>query len=119
MKLILLLTILLCLSTCSVQADDDDPIFAASELANVVGNALDLSSTQRCLGAGRCVETNPFLLRFDDPLTFAAAKFGIAGFGLWATRKLHASHPVWASVINFGIGGAFSAIAIRNTRIGK
>lgn len=118
MKLILLLTILLALSATSVQAEND-PIFAASEYANVVGNALDLASTQRCLGSGRCRETNPALARFSDPLAFTAAKFGVSGLGLWATRKLHASHPRWATVINFGIGGAFSAIAIRNTRVGK
>ncbi len=113
----LLLTILLALSANQVQADD--AIFAVSEFANVMGNGLDLASTQRCLGSGRCHETNPALARFDDPLVFTAAKFGVAGIGLWATRKLHTSHPTIASIVNFAIGGAFTSLAIHNTRVGK
>jgi len=118
MRLILLLTILLTLSAKRVHAEDD-PIFAVSEFANVVGNALDLASTQRCLGSGRCHETNLALARFDNPLTFTAAKFGVSGLGLWAIRKLHASHPKWAAAINFGIGGAFTLIAVHNQRVGQ
>jgi len=95
-----------------------DRIFAASELAVVIGQAVDLSATQNCLGAGRCRELNPRLARYESPVTFAVAKFAVAGVQLWITRKLHDSHPRWATALNFGVGAAFTGLGIRNTRVG-
>ena len=92
--------------------------FVASEWAVMVGHSLDAASTQRCLGAGRCRELNPYLARFDNPVAFTAAKSGLAVVQLWTMRKLHKSHPKLATAANFAIGAAFTSIALRNARVG-
>ena len=94
-------------------------VFDLSEYAVVTGHALDLASTQRCLGSGRCHEANPWLARYSNPLTFTAAKFAVAGVGLWVVRKVQPRHPRLAAVANYAVGAGFSALAIRNQRIGK
>ncbi len=113
------LTLLFVLLAVPAAAQERGIAFDLSEFAVVVGHSMDLASTQRCLGSGRCHEVNPFLLRFDQPMAFAASKFGIGGVQLWATRKLQRSHPKWASVINYSIGAGFTALAVRNQRIGR
>lgn len=91
-----------------------------SELAVVAGHAFDAASSQRCLGSGRCHETNAWLARYDDPIRFTAAKLTIAGVQLWATRKLAESgHARLAIVANVAIGSGFTALAVRNTKVGK
>ena len=93
-------------------------VFVASEWAVLVGHSLDAASTQRCLGAGRCREANPWLARYDNPVAFTAAKSGLAVVQLWTMRRLHKSHPRLATVTNFAMGAAFTSIAIRNARVG-
>lgn len=95
-----------------------DTVYTVSEWAVLTGHAMDLASTQRCLGAGRCTELNPLLARYESPVTFTAAKFGLAAAQLWATRRMKRTHPKIATVANFAIAAGFTALAIRNTRIG-
>lgn len=95
-------------------------LHTVSEWAVLTGHAMDASSTMHCLGAGRCRELNPWLARYERPVTFTAAKFGLAAAQLWATRKMKAAgHPKWATAMNFAIAGAFVAIAVRNERVGR
>lgn len=95
-----------------------DKLFTLSEWSVLGAHAADIGSTQRCLGAGRCHELNPWLARYDSPVGFTAAKVGVAGLQLWAVRKLRPSHPRLATLTNYAIAASFTAIAIRNQSIG-
>ena len=94
-------------------------VFTLSEWAVLGAHAADIAATQRCLGSGKCHELNPWLARYSSPVTFTAAKVGVAGLQLWAVRKLKPSHPKLATLTNYAIAAAFTSIAIRNERIGK
>lgn len=119
MKVLLLAGLLLVPSTAQAQGLGEKA-FIASEWAVLVGHSLDAAATQRCLGAGRCRELNPWLARYDSPVRFTAAKSIIAVGQLWAMRKLKASgHPRWATVANAAIASGFTVLAIRNERVGQ
>ena len=96
-----------------------DTLFRASLVSAVIAHSADLAETQRCLGSGRCRETNPWLLRFDSPSGFAVAKMGVASATLWATAKIHETHPRLAILANLGQTVAFSWIAVHNARQGR
>lgn len=115
MKTLILASLLLWASPVAAQ----DTLFTVSEWAVLGSHALDAASTQRCLGTGRCREVNPWLARYESPVRFTAAKVGVASLQLWAVRKLRPSHPRMATVTNYAIAVAFSAIAVRNERIGR
>lgn len=116
MKL-LLLAVVLMLSLHTPAYADDAP-FTASEGVLIMGHSLDLATSQRCIGSGRCVEANPALARFKDPLTFTLAKTSVAMLGLMATKHIHNTHPKLATWTNFIIGGTFCALAGHNYRVG-
>lgn len=111
------LAVLLLLLAAPVAAEDRPLWYDASEAVAVIGHSMDLSSTQRCLGSGRCHETNPILGRFDNPVAFAAAKMTVASVGLWAARKI--PNKTLGAMVNYGMGAAFVAIGARNERIGR
>lgn len=92
-------------------------LFALSEAVAVTAHASDLAATQRCLGAGRCRELNPWLARFDDPIAFSVAKFGVASVGLYAARKV--PNRWLGAAINFGVASAFFTLAAHNVRVSK
>jgi hypothetical protein len=97
---------------------DDRPLwYSASEAVAVMGHAADLAATERCRGAKTCHETNRYLARFDDPVAFAAAKFGVASIGLWAARKI--PNQTLGAIVNYSIGASFFALGARNERIGR
>jgi hypothetical protein len=96
-----------------------DKLFTVSEWAVLGSHALDAAATQRCIGAGKCYELNPWLARYNSPVRFTAAKVSIAGLQLWAVRKMKPTHPKLATVTNYVIATGFTAIAIRNERIGQ
>ena len=94
--------------------------YTASEWALLAGHALDTASTQRCIGAGVCHESNPWLARYEDPLAFTAAKFGVGFLQLWATRTIaRRGHPRIAATMNIVSAGVLTGVAIRNVRIVK
>ena len=103
----------------STAASADDRLFTISSISVVAAHGADLSVTQRCIGERRCRELNPWLARFDNPGLFGAAKMGVGSLGLLATMKLHQTHPKWATAINFVVAGTYTAIAIRNQRVGR
>lgn len=97
-----------------------DKVFTASEWAVFTAHALDASTTMHCLGAGRCTEANPWLARYESPIAFTGAKFGVGLVQVYLTRKLYrAGHPRLATATNWIVAGAFTSIAIRNQRIGR
>lgn len=100
-----------------VQAQDK--LFTVSEWAVLGSHALDAAATQHCLGSGKCHELNPWLARYNSPVRFTAAKVTVAGLQLWAVRKLRPTHPKLAILTNYAIAAGFTAIAIRNERIGR
>lgn len=106
--------VLLCLMV-AAPAVADERLYRLSEAVAVVGHAADLSATQRCLGSGRCHELNPWLGRYDHPVTFAVAKMSVASLGLYATSKI--PNKTLGMLANYAIGATFTAIAIRNVRI--
>ncbi len=109
-----LILLLLCASTARAQSQT---AFRASLVAAVAAHGADLAATENCIGAGRCTELNPFLLRFAQPGVFGAVKMGVAGLSLWATAKIYESHPTLAVWLNVAQCAGFSAIAIRNARV--
>jgi hypothetical protein len=97
-----------------------DQAFRVSLASAVVAHGADLAETQRCLGSGRCRETNPLLLRFDSPSGFAVAKMGLATVTLWVTAtKIHPEHPRWALALNLAQTAGFALVAVHNARQGK
>jgi hypothetical protein len=111
--LLVLLIALLVASTASAE----DRIFRVSMVAAMAAHGADLASTEWCLGAGTCRETNRVLGRFStQPATFGAVKIGVAALSLWGTAKLHESHPKIAIALNLGVAAFFTGIAVHNTR---
>lgn len=100
-------------------ASAEDKLFRATLVSAVVAHGMDLAETQRCLGAGRCRELNPWLARVESPSGFAIAKMGLASGTLWATAKLHELHPRLAILANVAQTVTFSWIAVRNARVGR
>ena len=114
-RVLLVLAALLWASPVAAQ----DKLFTVSEWAVLGSHALDAAASQRCIGSGKCRELNPWLARYNSPVRFTAAKVGVAGLQLWAVRKLRPSHPKLATLTNYTIAAVFSALAIRNERIGQ
>lgn len=85
-------------------------------LASLAAHGSDLATTEHCLGAGKCHELNPWLARFDQPAAFGAAKMGVASLGTYGSMKLETNHPKWALVLNLTVTGAYTAIAVHNSR---
>lgn len=112
---VLLLLALLAVPT----AVEAQTIFHVSEAVAITGHAADLGATQRCVGAQRCHELNPYLGRFNDPVAFSVAKFSVVSLQLWAVRKLRPTHPKLAVVANAAIGSGFLALGLRNQRVSK
>jgi hypothetical protein len=117
----MLLAALFIVGSCRTAAAQgiEDKVFTVSEWAVLAGHAFDAAATQRCLGSGRCREVNPWLARYDSPVRFTAAKMTVAGLQLWAVRRLRPSHPRLATVTNYAIAAGFTAIAVRNERVGR
>jgi hypothetical protein len=114
------LALVLSLWALPVSAQTFDRIYTVSEWAVLTGHGMDIASTQRCLGAGRCRELNPWLARVSSPVGFTLSKFGLAAAQLIVTRRMKAAgHPKWAAVTNYAIAAAFVSIAIRNEQVGK
>src|SRR5262245_21324336 len=95
-------------------------LLKASFVFAITGHAFDLASTVDCRARQVCVETNPWLLRFRDPMAFTAAKIPLAG----ATEvliydKFATDHPKWAIVVNTAIGTTFTVIAAHNRRVSR
>lgn len=103
----------------AARSSAQDRAYTFSEWTVLGAHALDAAATQRCLGAGTCRELNPWLARYDAPVNFTAAKVGVAWAQLWMTRKIRRTHPRLAMIVNYSVAGAFSAIAIRNERLGE
>jgi hypothetical protein len=114
------LALVLSLWALPVSAQTFEKVYTASEWAVLIGHAADIGSTQRCLGASRCVELNPWLGRFESPVGFTLAKSALAVGQLIVTRRMKAAgHPKRAAVTNYAIAGAFVGIALRNQAVGR
>lgn len=114
--------IVLWLSASSVWAQPWAPpkAYTLSEWSVLSAHALDAATTQRCLGSGRCQELNPWLARYESPVAFTAAKFGLVAGQLWITRKLaRDGHPTLAQAVNWTMVGIFTSLAIHNERVGQ
>lgn len=82
----------------------------------VTGHGVDLAATENCLGAGRCRELNPWLVRFENPAAFGAAKMGLGGSTELLVYHFVPDHRNLVIAVNFTIGGTFTGIGIRNVR---
>lgn len=85
----------------------------------LTGHAIDTATTQRCIGAGTCTESNKILGRFKDPIGFAAVKTSIAGISEIGIYRLSRNHKKLAIITNLAIGAVFTGIGIRNYRLTK
>lgn len=88
-------------------------------VTSLAAHGADLATTEHCLGAGTCHETNPILARFDQPFAFGAGQMGIVGIERLAVAKVEEKHPKWALVLNLVVTGAYSGIALHNAKVGK
>ena len=88
-----------------------------------IGHGTDMATTQHCLGAGNCRETNPALMRFSDPIVFGTVKAGVGTGGILLVDKYAKSNDgknlKKATLINFAQGIGFTLIARHNSRIGR
>jgi hypothetical protein len=132
MKVILFLFVLLVPAV----AHAEDRLFRLSLVTAISAHAADMAATEHCLGRAAqsaedarlggtstpflCTETNPLLGRWSaHPAAFGAVQMGVAALSLWATAKLHETHPKLATAINFGMTAAFAGVAVYNTRHAK
>lgn len=89
--------------------------YRASQLAAGAAHGADLATTEYCLGAATCRETNAALIRFsNNPLKFGVFKAGIATAGLIATDKI--ANRKLGAIVNYAVAGFFFTIAARNTQ---
>ena len=80
----------------------------------MTGHGIDLSSTQRCIGANVCRELNPFLARFENPIGFATAKMVVAGSTEVVIYDFSKDNRPIAIITNIAIGSVFTGLGIRN-----
>lgn len=93
-------------------------LYKLSIVVAAAGHGADLATTEHCLGAGTCRETNVALMRFENPITFGAVKMGVgAGGVLLVDRYKREGHTKKATLLNFAQGIGFAFIARHNNRI--
>lgn len=85
----------------------------------ITGHGIDLGSTQNCIGARRCTELNPFLLRFENPIGFSVAKMGLAGATEVVIYDFSKKYTKEATLTNIAIGTVFTYIGFRNYNLTK
>ncbi len=81
------------------------------------GHGIDLGTTQRCIGEGRCTELNPWLARYEDAVGFSAAKGIVAGGTGIVIYEMSKDYKGLAIGVNVTIGGAFTALGLHNQRV--
>ena len=119
MRRILLLLVALVLVAAPVSAQTSTP-FRLSAAALIAAHGADLATTEYCLGAQRCHETNPALRLFTtSPGVFGAVKLGLAAGTVLGTVRLHNDHPRLATALNLAMTALFSGFAIHNARVGQ
>lgn len=97
-------------------------LYKLSIVVAVAGHGADLATTEHCLGSGTCRETNPALMRFENPAIFGVVKMGVAAGGILAVdryAKTSDKAKKKATLLNFAQGIGFSLIAHHNNRIGR
>lgn len=122
MRICWLVIALLCLARSS--AAQERQLFKFSLASAVVAHSMDLAETEHCLGAGKCRELNPWLLRFQSPSGFALAKMSLATGTLWITAEVfdrcESRSCKWLAIgSNLGQALAFAAIAVHNRRVSR
>lgn len=105
-------------------AAQDRFVFRATLGTAVVAHALDTASTVDCRARGTCVEANPWLARYKDPIRFALAKTTLATLSLWGTAEVFdrcgSRKCRWAVIgLNAGQTIGFSLLAKHNREVGK
>jgi hypothetical protein len=83
--------------------------------AYIAGAGADLSTTQRCLGAGTCHELNPAL----KPVLFGTVKMAVAAAIAAVLIKNHEQHPKVVRWIAGTLAASSVYIAVRNTRTAR
>lgn len=105
--------------TSPARAQEHQTAVRASMVAAIVAHSMDLAETEHCLGAHKCTEMNPFLVRFTSPSGFAVAKMGVASLTLWGVAKIAELKPRLAILVNCVTAGAFAGIAVHNAKVTK
>ena len=85
--------------------------------AILLGNALDALSTEIALQRPGVREGN-HILGQSMPRRLMVKSLGTA-VQVYLTRKIATRHPTVARVLGYSIGGALSAVAVRNFRMGE
>jgi hypothetical protein len=96
-------------------------LYKVSLVCAVAAHGADLAETENCIGAGKCREMNPWLVRFEQPATFGAAKMGVAAGSLILTDKVWQQESkklkIAAVSANFAQCGAYAYVAKRNADV--
>jgi hypothetical protein len=88
--------------------------------AYIAGAGADLSTTQRCLGAGTCHELNPALKPLENkPVLFGTVKMAVAAAIAAVLIKNHEQHPKVVRWIAGTLAASSVYIAVRNTRTAR
>jgi len=82
-------------------------------------HSLDLVNTVQCRLEKRCVEANPWLMRFRSPTGFTLAKMPLAYGSLYLTYRLSNTHPKLAVVLNVAQAAVYGSLASRAYNIGR
>lgn len=114
MRVLLALVLMVLFARPVFALDWQRAFYVSSQGMVVIGHVVDTATTQRCIGAGRCRETNPWLLHFNNPVGFGLAKGTVGAGGLWAADRI--DNKWIAGLLNYGIGLAFLGIGIHNER---
>ena len=94
--------------------------FHAGLVAQAVVHAADGVTTWRALQRPGTYEANPAMRwMVKSPVRLTAAKAIGVGAQTVLLRRLHRSHPKWATGIVWGLNGLVAAVAVSNHRAGR
>lgn len=95
-------------------------LYKLSIVVAAAGHGADLATTEHCLGAGTCRETNPALMRFENPAVFGVVKAGVGTGGILLVHRYAETSDKAkkkATLINFAQGIGFGLIAHHNNNV--
>src|SRR5262245_40824357 len=85
----------------------------------MMAHSMDLAETTACRAEHRCVEANPWLMRFKSPSGFTLAKMPIAYGSLYFSYRLSKDHSTRAVLVNVAQAAVFGSLASRARNIGR
>jgi hypothetical protein len=96
------------------------PLFRAGLVANLAAQAADGVTTWQALQRPGTYEANPAMRWVaQSPVRLTAAKVVSATAQTYLLRRLHRTHPKWATGLAWGLAGVVGTVAWRNHAQGR